>query len=186
MKRILRGLVLTSLVFLLGACGFHLKGMGGTDRPLPFGSVYVDDGSSKLGGVLRETLAHNDKLTVLSAPKQAEAVVSVVKENQSKEVSTINSGGKVNEYQLSYTATVRTVIGGVPVEPDMDLTVRRYMNYSDSDVLGKEQEENLLWNDMRHDAAEQLARRLSYLKRPAVQGQSGPQSLKPVNAQPKP
>jgi LPS-assembly lipoprotein len=49
----------------------------------------------------------------------------------------------------------------------MDLTVRRYMNYSDSDVLGKEQEENLLWNDMRHDAAEQLARRLSYLKRPA-------------------
>jgi hypothetical protein len=27
------------------------------------------------------------------------------------------------------------------MEPDMDLTVRRYMNYSDSDVLGKEQEE---------------------------------------------
>ncbi len=81
---------------------------------------------------------------------------------------------------------MRTVIGGVPVEPDMNLTVRRYMNYSDSDVLGKEQEENLLWNDMRHDAAEQLVRRLSYLKRPAPQGQSGPQSLKPVNAQPKP
>jgi outer membrane lipopolysaccharide assembly protein LptE/RlpB len=35
MKRILRGLVLTSLVFLLGACGFHLKGMGGNRPPLP-------------------------------------------------------------------------------------------------------------------------------------------------------
>jgi outer membrane lipopolysaccharide assembly protein LptE/RlpB len=38
-------------------------------------------------------------------------VVSVLGESQSKEVSTINSGGKVNEYLLSYNATVRTVIG---------------------------------------------------------------------------
>jgi len=186
MTRILHGLALASVVFLLSACGFHLKGMGGSTRPLPFSSVYVEDGSSKLGPILHETLARNEKLVLLSSPKQAEAVISVLGENQSKEVSTINSGGKVNEYLLSYSATVRTVLGGVPVEPDMDIKVRRYMNYSDSDVLGKEQEEALLWNDIRQDAAEQLVRRLAYLPRPAQPGNAGLQSLKPANAQPKP
>ncbi|BBF87379.1 LPS-assembly lipoprotein RlpB precursor [Aquitalea magnusonii] len=185
MNRILHGLALASLVFLLSACGFHLKGMGGSSRPLPFNSVYVEEGSSKLGPILHETLARNEKLVLLSAPKQAEAVLSVLSENQAREVSTINSGGKVNEYLLSYTASVRTVLGGVPVEPDMVISVRRYLNYSDSDVLGKEQEEALLWNDIRRDAAEQLIRRLAYLPRPAQPGKAS-QSLKPANAQPKP
>jgi LPS-assembly lipoprotein len=186
MNRILHGLALVSVVFLLSACGFHLKGMGGSSRPLPFGSVYVEDGSSQLGPILHETLARNEKLVLLTSPKQAEAVVSVLGEHQSKEVSTINSGGKVNEYMLTYDATVRTVLDGVPMEPDMDIKVRRYMNYSDSDVLGKEQEEALLWRDIRQDAAEQVVRRLAYLQRPTQSGKSGPQSLKPANAQPKP
>jgi LPS-assembly lipoprotein len=186
MTRTLHWLVLTGAVLLLSACGFHLKGMGGSSRPLPFSSVYVEEGSGQLGPLLRETLLRNDKVVMLSSPKQAEAVVSVLSDNQSKEVSTINSGGKVNEYLLSYSATVRTVIGGSPIEPDMQVSVRRYMNYSDSDVLGKEQEESLLWTDIRRDAAEQIARRLAYIKRPTAMGTTGPQSLKPANAQPKP
>lgn len=185
MTRTLHRLALAAIVLLLSACGFHLKGQGVETHPLPFSSVYVDEGNA-LGRVLHETLSHNDKLVLLSSAKQAEAVVSVLNEGQSQDVSTINSGGRVNEYLLTYTAAVRTVIGGIPVGQDMSITVRRYMNYSDSDVLGKEQEAQLLWNDMRHDAAEQIVRRLAYLKRPAQLGVSGPQSLKPANAQPKP
>jgi len=186
MNRILHWLALGAVVLLLSACGFHLKGMGSSTRPLPFSSVYVDEAGTNLGPLLHATLARNDKLVVLSSAKQAEAVVSVLTENQAKEVSTINSGGKVNEYQLTYTAAVRTVLAGTPVDPDMQVVVRRNMNYSDSDVLGKEQEENLLWEDMRRDAAEQIVRRLSYIKRPAELGVTGPQSLKPVNAKPQP
>lgn len=63
----------------------------------------------------------------------------------------------------------------------MEVSVRRSMNYSDSAVLGKEQEEGLLWADARRDAAEQIVRRLAYLKVPAV-SPAGPQSLKPANA----
>ncbi|UGA40454.1 LPS assembly lipoprotein LptE [Chromobacterium haemolyticum] len=47
----------------------------------------------------------------------------------------------------------------------MTVVVRRSMNYSDSAILGKEQEEALIWTDARRDAAEQIVRRLAYLKK---------------------
>ena len=41
---------------------------------------------------------------------------------------------------------------------------RREFSYTDSQVLGKEQEEQLLFRDMREDAATQIVRRLAALK----------------------
>ncbi|WP_293763516.1 LPS assembly lipoprotein LptE [uncultured Aquitalea sp.] len=179
MKRLASLLLLAASALLLSACGFHLKGLGGQVRPLPFSSVYLETGNAQIAGALHDELARNPQLTIAGSPQQAEAVVAVVDEGQSKDVGTINSGGKVNEYQLTYRAVVRVTMGGAELGPDLQVVVRRNMNYSDSDVLGKEQEEASLWADARRDAAEQIARRLSYLKRPAGMSPSGPQSLKP-------
>jgi LPS-assembly lipoprotein len=41
-----------------------------------------------------------------------------------------------------------------------DILLRRDLTYSDTDVLGKEQEEALLYRDMQNDAVQQLVRRL--------------------------
>ncbi|OHX12398.1 LPS assembly lipoprotein LptE [Chromobacterium sphagni] len=185
MKQSLNCLLLAGLVVLLSACGFHLRGLGGTIKELPFSTLYLEAANVSIGSDLRTVLARNPKLTLTAGPKEAQAVVSVLNENQSKDILTINAGGKINEYQLTYTATVRVVLGGVPIEPDMDVSVRRSMNYSDNAVLGKEQEENLLWADARRDAAEQIVRRLAYLKVPSA-APAGPQSLKPANAVPQP
>ncbi|WP_047250315.1 LPS assembly lipoprotein LptE [Chromobacterium subtsugae] len=181
MKQSLNCLLLAGLVLLLSACGFHLRGLGGSVKELPFSTMYLEAANTGIEADLRTVLARNSKLTLLPAAKQAQAVVTVLNENQSKDILTINAGGKINEYQLTYTATVRVVLGGVPIEPDMEVSVRRSMNYSDSAVLGKEQEEGLLWADARRDAAEQIVRRLAYLKVPAA-APAGPQSLKPANA----
>jgi LPS-assembly lipoprotein len=42
--------------------------------------------------------------------------------------------------------------------------LRRDITYSDSDVLGKEQEEALLYRDMQNDAVQQMVRRLQVAK----------------------
>jgi LPS-assembly lipoprotein len=42
--------------------------------------------------------------------------------------------------------------------------LRRDITYSDSDVLGKEQEEALLYRDMQNDAVQQIVRRLEVAK----------------------
>ena len=40
------------------------------------------------------------------------------------------------------------------------------MDYANSDVLGKAEEEQTIWSEMRTDAAEQIVRRLTFLKAP--------------------
>lgn len=179
MIRSLSWLVLAALTLLLSACGFQLRGLGANMKPLPFASLYLDTGKSGIAGDLQLLLARDNRLTLTKSPKDAAAVLSVLYENQKKEVLTINSGGRVNEYQLVYRVAVRTVINGVPVEPDMSVIVRREMNYSDSAILGKEQEEALLWSDARRDAADQIVRRLAYLKRPTASEQP---AAKPAHA----
>lgn len=178
MKHTLQLALFAGFALLLTACGFHLRGLGGTMKPLPFATLYLEAGGKSIESDLRTVLARQPKLAVLDQGKGAQAVLSVVGENQSKDILTINTGGRINEYQLTYTVTVRVVLNGVPVEPDMTATVRRSMNYSDNQVLGKQQEEDLLWTDARRDAAEQIVRRLAYLKVPAA-SPAGAQSVKP-------
>ncbi|UGA40453.1 hypothetical protein JOS77_14755 [Chromobacterium haemolyticum] len=79
-------------------------------KPLPFASLYFDGGGTAVAGDVRTVLARDPRLQVLDNPKQAEAVVTILSENQSKDILTLNVGGKINEYQLTYTAVVRTVL----------------------------------------------------------------------------
>ena len=44
--------------------------------------------------------------------------------------------------------------------PTTEVQLKRDLTYSDTDVLGKEQEEQLLIRDMRNDAVQQVVRRL--------------------------
>ena len=43
----------------------------------------------------------------------------------------------------------------------------RDMTYDDQAVLAKENEQNLLWQDMREDAVRQVVRRLSNMRAPS-------------------
>ncbi len=166
-------LMMLMAVLGLSACGFHLRGMGGIDRPLPFVTVHVG-GEGTLIGPLNQVLKRNERVQVVAADA-AEASLQVVSEDSKREVQTINRGGSVNEYLYRFTATVQLYKNGAPFGEPMNVTVRRSMDYNDSAVLGKEDEEGQLWQEMRMDAAEQLVRRLAYLK---------PASAKPVDEQP--
>lgn len=152
------------LVAVLGlsACGFHLRGMGGIDRPMPFTTIHVV-GDGTLVGPLNQVLKRNQTIQVVDAG-QAEASLQVLNENAKREVLTINRGGSVNEYLYRFTATAQLHKNGVPYGQPLSVAVRRTMDYTDRDVLGKEDEEGQLWQEMRMDAAEQLVRRLAYIK----------------------
>ncbi|MBP6345095.1 LPS assembly lipoprotein LptE [Neisseriaceae bacterium CLB008] len=159
-------LMLLVAVLGLSACGFHLRGMGGTVRPMPFTTVHVS-GDGTLVGPLNVVLKRNETIKVVGAG-QAEASLEVLNESAKREVLTINRGGSVNEYLYRFTATAQLHKNGAPYGEPMNVTVRRTMDYTDRDVLGKEDEEGQLWQEMRMDAAEQLVRRLAYIKPDAV------------------
>ena len=53
---------------------------------------------------------------------------------------------------------------GEPVGEPITVLVNRTMDYNDSEVLGKQEESETIWAEMRADAADQIVRRLTFLK----------------------
>ncbi|MBB5019026.1 LPS-assembly lipoprotein [Chitinivorax tropicus] len=101
----------------------------------------------------------------LTSTAEAEATVAIIKENHEKVIRSLNQSGQVSEYELRYTLTY-TLLGQKrqPLFPTSDIHIRRYMTYSDSQALAKEQEEALLLRDMQQDATMQVIRRLSVFR----------------------
>lgn len=156
--------ILLFTVLLLTACGFHLKGFApGSLKPLPFHTLYVNS-QAGLTEQLTTSLENDSRISLVKEAKNADATLTIYNEKAAKEVLTINSAGRTDQNRLIYRINARLTVHGIPYNPEVLVMVTRSMEYSDSVVLGKEQEEAMLWQDMRKDAADQLIRRLDYLK----------------------
>jgi LPS-assembly lipoprotein len=74
----------------------------------------------------------------------------------------------VREYQLKISVRYQLVDSkGAVAIPTSEIQLQRIMTYDDSQVIAKQQEEALLYKDMEQDAASQILRRMSAIKRPA-------------------
>lgn len=162
MLRSIHTAAILAVPLLLSACGFGLRGLTAPLQPMPFASLYLEGNSGAVNNV-RHLLVRDGQVKLVDKPAEAEAVLSVDGEDYHKDILTINRGGKINQYQLSYRIAAHVTKKGAPFGAPLVVQVRRSFTYSDQ-VLGKDQEETFLKNDMVRDAAEQLARRLAYLK----------------------
>ncbi|WP_174875040.1 LPS assembly lipoprotein LptE [Vogesella oryzae] len=165
MKRMLRNIALLACIGSLSACGFQLRGLStplSQSAPLSFTTLHVAKAGS-LQSALQTALRRDGRIQFEGIKGTADAVLSIVDEEDRKDVLGVSLAGDVNEYMLIYsvTATVQRLQDEVPLR--LTVTQRRTMSYSDSVTLGKEREEQLLRADMRKEAADQLVRRLGYL-----------------------
>lgn len=156
-------LLLTTLV--LAACSFHLRGSNLNGAEFPFRSLYVKaPAGSPFAAELRSELKVN-RIELPSDPDHADLTLDVVSEQTTKQILSLSSSGRVQEYQLFYRVSLRAFnskrTDWLPAE---DITMSRIMAYDDSQILAKEQEEALLYKDMRSDAVSQAIRRLSRAK----------------------
>ena len=150
------------LAGFLSACGFHLRG----EYNVPFGSVYVSAaGTSQIAKRLQRELT-NSPTKLTNAVKDAEAQLNIVDERRDRLILSLSGGGRVREYQLKLTVRYQLVDnkGGVAI-PTSEIQLQRILTYDDSQVIAKQQEEALLYLDMERDAAGQILRRMSAIKR---------------------
>ena len=143
------------LLLLLAACGFRLAGSDpALNPPLPYQTWAVQEGRELQQNIETELLRRHAKLDSAFA----DAIVKVT------DIQTLNLSGTVTEYRLELKVAAQAWRGEKALGEPMMITVYRTLDYSDSEILGKQEEEAQLWADMRVDAARQLVRRLGYLK----------------------
>ena len=92
------------LITSISACGFALRGA----VAFPFQSIYVGlPESSALGGELKRNLRANGKTEVTSQATNAEVILDVLGETRDKVILSLNSQGRVREFNLIYNLKFR-------------------------------------------------------------------------------
>ncbi len=157
-----RLLAVLACLGLLAGCGFHLRG----EYNVPFASVYVSaTGASQVADKLRRELA-NSPTKLMAASREAEAQLNISEEKRERLILSLSGAGRVREYQLKLHVRYQLVDnkGSVPI-PTSEVQLQRIMTYDDSQVIAKQQEEAMLYKDMEQDAASQILRRMTAIKR---------------------
>lgn len=150
---------------LLSGCGFKLRG----PQALGFATVHINTSAmTELGASLRRLIATTGSTTVVEDPDQADARLQILSNDRGREILSLSGTGKVREYQLTQTLRFQLLDkAGKALIPPTAIAASREYTFDDSQVLGKEQEESLLYNDMQKDLLQQLMRRLAAAHAPA-------------------
>lgn len=160
------GFLLTSLV--LSACGFHLRGMMDMPRWLNPMSVVIEHAHRDMGPYLIESL-QSYSIAVKTDPAQAQYWLIIEQDNLQEQISSVSSNTTSRQYELNYQVQFKlTEARGREIIPSTHLTVTRQVTINNNRILGSNQEQTLLLNEMRRDAASQIIYRLSrYQTRPS-------------------
>lgn len=173
------------LVGLLAACGFKLR--GSADLPahkLPFSTIALTLApTSEFYAQLKRSIEASSAGTRVVDASQAEAILMVLGDASQKNILSLNTSGRVREYQLVRTFSFKVqannpsaaaapqvkytdapIVAPTEYVPPSTIVLRREVTYSDDLVLSKEAEEVLLWRDIQKDLVEQLMRRLATAK----------------------
>jgi len=149
-------------LFLLGGCGFQLRGA----PQLPFHKVYLNGALEKsLNNEIRTALTREAGVTLVTHPEQADVIVTISQLVKDKQILTLNAQGTVSQFTLLSRLNFRaTDNAGNELLAPTDITISRLFNYNDVQILAKQSEELLLYRDMQHELVQQMMRRLAGIK----------------------
>ncbi len=143
--------LLVSMAAMLSACGFQLRGSAAL--PEQMAVTYIKSGNpyGTLVNDFAEALRIH-KVTVTEDHGEATATLVILRSSRDKDVLSVDSDGKVLEYQLRQSIRFSVVTGdNTPLlEPQQVAMTRDYL-YSSTDVLGKEREEAVVQRTLQRE-----------------------------------
>lgn len=160
--------VLSPLAVLsLAGCGLHLRGHGVGERHFAFHSIYISaSANTDFVKALKRGLA-SYKLDVEQKPGKQQLTLLVISDVTTKQITALNASGHVIEYMLYYHLMLRVYDRDRDDWlPPTQISLQRILPYDVTLVLAKQMEEQMLYKDMRIDAADQVLRRLAYMRPP--------------------
>lgn len=162
----------TKRLFLMGivfacvatsaACGYRMRGA----INLPYQSIHL---SGTMSVELRQYLSRGIEIgtnaKLVSAAKDAELMIEVLQDINSKQILSYNSAGQITAYRLVNVVKFRAFDNkGNELISDSDVYLTRDMDFSISTILAAEMMELELITSMRQDIAAQILRRIGALQ----------------------
>jgi len=161
---------------LLSACGFHLRGNYHPPAFLHEVTLRTQANSHDFDTELRLALARSNIV-----PEGGEVLLEVLRENLTRQTSTVDSSAKAAEYTLTYTVDFRVSdTEGRAIGRTESLILRRSYQYSTTNIVGKSTEEDTLVHELRIDAAQQIVRQLAAMKAPPQPAAAAGKDTPPV------
>ena len=149
------------LSLFLTSCGFHLRGMMDMPRWLSPVAVIIENGHQDLRSYLVDYMKSYN-INVLSDPELARYWLIIEQDYMQENITSVSSSTTPRQYELVYTVKFKLAQKkGVEIISTAEVNVTRQVTLNSNRILGSNQEEELLKNEMRRDAAIQIINRIS-------------------------
>ncbi|MGE5153807.1 MAG: LPS assembly lipoprotein LptE [Bdellovibrio bacteriovorus] len=144
---------------LLVGCGFHLR--GAVEIPPELNPLYIQAApGSPVQRAIEDQLT-GSAVKLAAGPGPAKLILRILSETRFSRVAAVDSSGKVLAYELHYLVHFDAVgKDGKERMPPQTLDLVRTFDNPDVEVLGKQLEEELIFQDFATDAADRILMRL--------------------------
>jgi LPS-assembly lipoprotein len=133
-------LLFAGLVALTAGCGFHLRGSAALPESMAVTFIKSDEPYSSLVNDFSAALKIHD-VRVTEERGEATAVLNILENTIDTGVLSVNTSGKVLEYEIIQTIRFSVVTAGnEPLVPEQTIKLNRDYVFSSTDVLGKQRE----------------------------------------------
>ena len=139
-------------LLMITSCGFHLRGM----TEISFKTVSLEGKELSFTKNLKKTLASN-KVAIVLPTENPELRIELLSEESEKRILSLSGQGLVREFEIFYRVRYRVkTVDSETWSQENILETRRDFTYSDSNLIGKEEEERQLNESMRNEAITNL------------------------------
>ena len=158
----LRLVLLLAVLPALSACGFQMQ--GATRQPVTLSPIFLDvpDPNSDLAFQLGRALSASG-VTLARDAAEAEAVLTVSAERYGRRVKSVSAQNRPTEFEVFYEIVYTVHSPTETLVPSQRLARTRIFPYNERDILAKQQEEDLLRDELARDIAGVINRRLADL-----------------------
>jgi len=158
MKKSMRVLVMLMLL-QLSACGYHLKST--IDLDAAYDQTYIEHAiSAPLYQPLAVALS-NQGIKLVNDASEATAKILIVKDNLTKQVQSIGTNNRVQEYRLDYELSFAVHFLESIAVPEQTLTLSKDYAFDIGQITGTQAEERILREQMYKDMAQMIMRSIS-------------------------
>ena len=160
MNSIHRQFIAIFMLLIVVSCGFHLRGM----TNLSFKTISIEGKELSFSNNFKKILKTNN-IGIIPPTENPDLSLELLSEESEKRILSLSGQGLVREFEIFYRIRYRSKTSGSEIwSQENVLEIRRDFTYSDSNLIGKEEEEKQLNENMRSEVITNLLNQIQLTK----------------------